>query len=860
MLSSIAFDGFPSAGSPRSSALPFNGQAQSDGAFGKPDRGRDGLGMTGPSWERDDSPFSPSAESPAANDALSRLKARLELSKGEATNGESASRAFSEIRDESTKPSSPTRHASVPRLKTRFDWAKPDDPHGDSSGNRSSANFGSQSTDDKVRLAMALENPRNVAPGNANWQDTVAPPPKSTPTRFREMADDNASVVSNVPSLLETSLKQQPLPPPSQPSAQHRAVDAAVLSVGPLARDLEDVRAQVKTLRQGQENLTKKVETADGGMEERMKAFVQQLFEKLWQSIMQCNSRVDAELQKREKGSADSNKKLQDDLQNCMEDLQTYAEKARQTNDDILRLRAEIEDVPGIRDLEDFSHGLRTELDALAERARKADVRLDTEIEDWTIAREALHKKVNDHADREKKELQDLKLEMKTLEQQLPPLKEWQHAQQQKQEKTEEKLLASASQLEQLSAKVQELSDNVADFDEAMWKKLDDDGNGFVNFAEFVEFLAACKVDLPLGLDDLLGRETGSLRCGVLDCSCKEFVQRRKRCKYGAACYQRKEEHLRQFSHPNDNDWGETSIYRDADMCACGHKRQLHASACSGAGSVDYPTYWASQCGRDAECLELVPVDAEMVRQFQALLDATYSDVTTRDRANHSGGCWMVPRNYSLVSALRNENSRLWRKYTIRKAELQREKKLTDENPQLAAELPPYFVYSDVKTTKVWESFGGVDTLDRNINEWYLFHGTSPKAAEMICRTDFKYTLAGSATGTLYGRGSYLAEAITKADEYSSADESTDGCFTVLLCRVLGGRVRYCDQRVPHPDQLTADCVEGPYDCILGDREKLSGTYREFITFDTENLYPEYILRYTRGELFKSPSYPANQP
>mmetsp|Transcript_66451 Transcript_66451/g.185201 ORF Transcript_66451/g.185201 Transcript_66451/m.185201 type:complete len:710 (+) Transcript_66451:60-2189(+) len=461
MLSSIAFDGFPSAGSPRSSALPFNGQAQSDGAFGKPDRGRDGLGMTGPSWERDDSPFSPSAESPAANDALSRLKARLELSKGEATNGESASRAFSEIRDESTKPSSPTRHASVPRLKTRFDWAKPDDPHGDSSGNRSSANFGSQSTDDKVRLAMALENPRNVAPGNANWQDTVAPPPKSTPTRFREMADDNASVVSNVPSLLETSLKQQPLPPPSQPSAQHRAVDAAVLSVGPLARDLEDVRAQVKTLRQGQENLTKKVETADGGMEERMKAFVQQLFEKLWQSIMQCNSRVDAELQKREKGSADSNKKLQDDLQNCMEDLQTYAEKARQTNDDILRLRAEIEDVPGIRDLEDFSHGLRTELDALAERARKADVRLDTEIEDWTIAREALHKKVNDHADREKKELQDLKLEMKTLEQQLPPLKEWQHAQQQKQEKTEEKLLASASQLEQLSAKVQELSDNV---------------------------------------------------------------------------------------------------------------------------------------------------------------------------------------------------------------------------------------------------------------------------------------------------------------------------------------------------------------------------------------------------------------
>merc|ERR1712050_441658 len=112
---------------------------------------------------------------------------------------------------------------------------------------------------------------------------------------------------------------------------------------------------------------------------------------------------------------------------------------------------------------------------------------------------------------------------------------------------------------------------------------------------------------------------------------------------------------------------------------------------------------------------------------------------------------------------------------------------------------------------------------------------------------DFKMRLAGSATGTLYGRGSYLAESVTKADEYSKLE----GEFCcVLLCRVLGGRVRYCDERAPDADALTRDCMEGAYDCIVGDRVKVSGTYREFVIFDTENVYPEFVLRYKRGELF----------
>ncbi|CAE7198349.1 unnamed protein product, partial [Symbiodinium pilosum] len=98
-------------------------------------------------------------------------------------------------------------------------------------------------------------------------------------------------------------------------------------------------------------------------------------------------------------------------------------------------------------------------------------------------------------------------------------------------------------------------------------------------------------------------------------------------------------------------------------------------------------------------------------------------------------------------------------------------------------------------------------------------------------------------TGTLYGRGTYLAESITKADEYAKAAE---GEYAMLLVRALGGRVRYCDEVEPDAEDLTRSCIEGPFDCVLGDRKKCRGTYREFVFFDTENLYPEYIVIYKR--------------
>ncbi|CAK9014344.1 unnamed protein product [Durusdinium trenchii] len=92
-----------------------------------------------------------------------------------------------------------------------------------------------------------------------------------------------------------------------------------------------------------------------------------------------------------------------------------------------------------------------------------------------------------------------------------------------------------------------------------------------------------------------------SLKCGVFDCQCSEFQGRRPRCRYAEKhttdpeanpeCYNKAEDHLSRFSHPCDADWKTPG--KDKEMCLCGHKKKLHASAASGAAAVPYPAYWS---------------------------------------------------------------------------------------------------------------------------------------------------------------------------------------------------------------------------------------------------------------------------
>eukprot|EP00747_Dinoflagellata_sp_TGD_P144543 gnl/TRDRNA2_/TRDRNA2_176505_c3_seq7.p1 gnl/TRDRNA2_/TRDRNA2_176505_c3~~gnl/TRDRNA2_/TRDRNA2_176505_c3_seq7.p1 ORF type:complete len:319 (+),score=33.90 gnl/TRDRNA2_/TRDRNA2_176505_c3_seq7:1788-2744(+) len=304
--------------------------------------------------------------------------------------------------------------------------------------------------------------------------------------------------------------------------------------------------------------------------------------------------------------------------------------------------------------------------------------------------------------------------------------------------------------------------------------------------------------------------------CGVMGCPCEAFKARSGSIVNILA--------------------GRVTRLRRLEICSCGHKRCTHAenrSASSALSEIPFPLYWRSQAGSFSD---LVPVGKSTLQLFQELFAATYKDTWTRDRQKHNPSSPRVPKGYKVTRAWRAETSKYWKEYCIRRAEL-----LSD-----CAE-DAFVQYTDVKSANAWAAFAdgtASDRLKTACNEWYLFHGTNEQAAKKICKGDFKMCLAGSSTGTLYGRGSYFAESITKADEYAKSNAA--GEYTVMLCRVLGGKVYYTDELVPDPEELTNCCIQGPYDCILGDREKCRNTYREFVVYDSENVYAEYVINYRR--------------
>lgn len=131
------------------------------------------------------------------------------------------------------------------------------------------------------------------------------------------------------------------------------------------------------------------------------------------------------------------------------------------------------------------------------------------------------------------------------------------------------------------------------------------------------------------------------------------------------------------------------------------------------------------------------------------------------------------------------------------------------------------------------------------VNEAWFLHGTSHVAAEGITTEDFDMTRANPAG--LFGAGLYFAESVSKSDEYVEGKViGGTEMFPLLICRVCLGHVRYCGERHPDRRDLERKCLSNEFHSVLGDRKKTSGTFREFIIYDNLQVFPAYILYYTR--------------
>ena len=139
---------------------------------------------------------------------------------------------------------------------------------------------------------------------------------------------------------------------------------------------------------------------------------------------------------------------------------------------------------------------------------------------------------------------------------------------------------------------------------------------------------------------------------------------------------------------------------------------------------------------------------------------------------------------------------------------------------------------------------GSIGDVDQIVNEMHLFHGTNPAAADAIARTDFRLDKAGSAVGTMFGPGIYLAENASKSDEYAKeGDGIFMGMYALLLCRAVAGSVFTSSEKADHSAQVLC----GSYDSVCGDRLAAVGTFREMVFFDQSNVYTEFIILYSRS-------------
>eukprot|EP00931_Biecheleriopsis_adriatica_P115037 TRINITY_DN90888_c0_g1_i1.p1 TRINITY_DN90888_c0_g1~~TRINITY_DN90888_c0_g1_i1.p1 ORF type:complete len:483 (-),score=44.38 TRINITY_DN90888_c0_g1_i1:8-1456(-) len=251
------------------------------------------------------------------------------------------------------------------------------------------------------------------------------------------------------------------------------------------------------------------------------------------------------------------------------------------------------------------------------------------------------------------------------------------------------------------------------------------------------------------------------------------------------------------------------------------------------------PKYWVNQ-DLNTHFDERHPTN--ITKELGQMLDKTFLAPSTRDRKGP------MPHGLRLIKAMRVEDRRMWLKYLHMRQAIIGHRRLPCTPAESLGSADGGNSNNGAKPIQTMEAGSSKlqDRLDDRINEFYLWHGTSPHAAARISEDGFKIDLAGTKTGCMFGRGAYFAECSSKADEYAETDTGGiyEGIYALLLCRVVCGEMYYTSG--PDKEKIENLIIARQYDSVLGDREMAVGTYREFVVFKGCQIYPEYTILYER--------------
>jgi len=249
---------------------------------------------------------------------------------------------------------------------------------------------------------------------------------------------------------------------------------------------------------------------------------------------------------------------------------------------------------------------------------------------------------------------------------------------------------------------------------------------------------------------------------------------------------------------------------------------------------IKCPNHWTGDKGKSTRLQA-----PEAIKQaVQSMMNGTWKNCVTRDRYTCGTGDAEIHK-FEVVQVITNQNPKFWKKYV---------KKRDDVRGEIKGKHVHGMKTFTAKTQAYLPKFtsAGHETFHTSENEMLLFHGTKPSAADAICETHFD--VGKSNPDGLFGQGLYFAESSSKSDEYVKDEEDGiyQGLYATLLCRVHMGKINYDAQLKPDPKQLMAPVKRKECHSVLGDREKVRGTYREFIIYNAGQVYVEYIVIYRR--------------
>eukprot|EP00026_Physarum_polycephalum_P004369 Phypoly_transcript_04387.p1 GENE.Phypoly_transcript_04387~~Phypoly_transcript_04387.p1 ORF type:complete len:576 (+),score=82.20 Phypoly_transcript_04387:125-1852(+) len=345
-------------------------------------------------------------------------------------------------------------------------------------------------------------------------------------------------------------------------------------------------------------------------------------------------------------------------------------------------------------------------------------------------------------------------------------------------------------------------------------------------------------------------------QCRTPECPYKHAQgERSVACKYGSDCM--RDDCV--FSHPTGSK--NKKEEKNPAVVMCRYGRECHTVNCLFSHpddeqtllpNLDGPKYWTSIANKEVRVTS-IDVTKNTIHEVQKLFDETCVEDYIGQGRDSRG---LSHAGLQVVKVERIENEFLWKIYSAKKHFIQLSSNSVGEfwekHPSQQKSSTPLVTEVVTLTGKLWEKH----SLDKGLNELYLFHGTKHNYVEAIKSTGFDERVSSSAG--LFGTGIYFAENSSKSDEYVVPGKDNIYCH-IFICRVCVGTPFLTGK--PHPnlrrppclleDQLP--CAHPRFDSLIGmkseekgDKKTFLRKYREFVVYDRQQCYPEFLVTYRR--------------